>query len=489
MKPDLTKIPKEVVDISKKLVKSGFESYLVGGCVRDLLLNKAPKDWDLTTNAKPEEIQGVFPDSFYENDFGTVGIKTESEDKTLKVIEITPYRTESEYTDNRHPDKVSFGDNIEQDLERRDFTINAMAFDISKGHIIDLYKGQEDLSKGLIKAVGDPDKRFNEDALRMLRAIRFSAELGFVIEQETAESIQKNSELTANVSRERIRDEFTKLILSDNPMMGMAIAEKLNILSHISDVFRETIGVEQNKAAHKYDVWEHLLRTLQHAADKKFTLEIRLAALFHDIAKPRTKEEVSGKTTFYNHDVVGARVARETLKSLSFSKEIVQKVHKLVLNHMFFSDTEEITLSAVRRLVAKVGKEDIWDLMSLRICDRIGSGRPKEEPYRLRKFQSMIDEVMRDPLSVSMLKIDGGEIMKTFPVKPGPIIGNLLNALMEEVLEDPSKNTGMFLVKRVEELLKLDEKELKDMAEKGRNALAGAEDSELEKIRSKRHVK
>ncbi len=485
----IKQIPKEILNVNMALSKAGFESYLVGGCVRDLLLGQTPKDWDLTTNAKPDEIQAVFHDSFYENDYGTVGVKTRSEDDSLKVVEITPYRLELGYTDSRHPDKVVFSDNIKDDLARRDFTINALALDISKGHIIDEYKGQEDLKRGLIRAVGDPNERFGEDALRIMRAIRFAAQLNFSIEAQTQEAIEKNKDLLGNVSRERVGDEFKKLIITKNPIIGLFMAEKLHILSHIVPIFEETVGVEQNKEAHKYDVWEHSLRALQHAADKNLSLEVRLAALFHDVSKPYTKREVGGGSTFYGHEVVGARVTRETLQNLHFSREIVSKVQKLVRYHMFFADTEQITHSAVRRLVAKVGKDNIWDLMSVRMCDRIGSGRPKEQPYRLRKYQSMVEEVIRDPLSVGMLKTNGDLIMKTFHVEPGPKIGWILNALLEEILEDPSLNNETFLMKHTEKLLGLPKKELKDLGEQGRKVLEDAEGEEIEKIRSKRHVK
>lgn len=493
MKINIKLIPKEVLSIGKALKDAGFEPYLVGGCARDLLIDRQPKDWDLTTNATPEEIQKIFPDSFYENNFGTVGVKTEQfisegEDDTLKVIEITPYRVESTYADNRHPDSVSFSQDIDDDLKRRDFTINALAFDLDKKVLKDNFKGQDDLNSQLIRAVGDPNERFNEDALRMLRAIRFSAELGFIIEQKTAESIVSNANLIENVSRERIGDEFRKIILSDNPSIGMGVAQKLGILAKILPVFENAVDVKQNKEAHKYDVWEHTLRTLQHAADKKLSLELRLAALFHDVAKPITKREEQGKTTFYNHEVVGAKVARETLKNLSFPTETIKKVEKLVRYHMFFADTDQITHSAVRRLIAKVGRDSIWDLINLRMCDRIGTGTPKEEPYRLRKFQSMIEEVMRDPISVSMLKIDGNYLIEKFHVEPGPKIGDILHALLEEVIEEPKNNTEMFLVKRVEEILKLSDKEIHKLGLKGREILEEKEAEEVGKIRKGRHV-
>jgi len=489
MKINKIDIPQEVKATLTALNKGGFDAYIVGGCVRDLLLNTKPKDWDVTTNATPKEIQKIFPESFYENNYGTVGVKTETKDETLKIIEITPYRIESEYSDNRHPDSVTFSSKIEDDLQRRDFTINALAFDPNKSDIIDLYNGRGDLSSGVIKAVGDPNKRFKEDSLRILRAIRFAAQLNFSIEQKTIESVMENSHLMGNVSRERVGREFEKIIMSKNPAIGLALAQKLNILSYISPKLTETVGVKQNKQAHKYDVWEHIIRTLQHAADKNLSLEVRLAALFHDTGKVQTKRLSKGQTTFYSHEVVSAKIARKALENLSFSRETITKVEKLVRYHMFFSDTDQITHSAVRRLIVKVGEENIWDLINLRMCDRIGTGRPKEEPYRLRKFESMIEEVIRDPLSVSMLKIDGNQLMKMFHIKPGPKLGHILHALLEYVLEDPTKNTKMFLVKQSEKLLKLNEEELKKIGERGKDTLKDTEEGVLHSIRSKRHVK
>jgi|AntRauTorckE6833_2_1112554.scaffolds.fasta_scaffold05210_3 poly(A) polymerase/tRNA nucleotidyltransferase (CCA-adding enzyme) len=483
------KIPTEIIDIAQKFKDNNFEIYLIGGCVRDLLLNIDPKDWDFTTNAKPEEIQELFDDSFYENNFGTVGIKTRSDDETLKVVEVTPYRKEFGYSDTRRPDKVEFSSSLEEDVKRRDFTINSIAYDPIIKDIKDFYKGQEDLEKGLIRTVGDPDERFREDALRIMRAIRFSAQLGFTIEQNTLNSIVNNNELLIKISRERIGDEFSKIIKTNNPMIGLGMAEKLGILMHISPNLVQMVGVEQNKKAHKFDVWEHCLRSLQHAADKGYSYEIRVAALFHDIGKPPTKREENGKTTYYNHEIVGANVTRETLKDLRFPRETLKKVVLLVKSHMFFADTDQITLSAVRRLVAKVGKENIWDLINLRICDRIGTGRPKEEPYRLRKFQSMIDEVMRDPITTSMLKIDGNQIIETFHVKPGPQIGYILSILLEDVLQNPKNNTGTFLMKRTEELLKMSDIKIKKLGEESKQKIEDTDKKEIKEIRNKRKVK
>ncbi|MEI6093541.1 MAG: CCA tRNA nucleotidyltransferase [bacterium] len=487
-------IPEVVKTAVFSLKTAGYEAYIVGGCVRDILIGRKPKDWDLTTNATPEEIQKVFPESFYENKFGTVGIKNESEeDETLKVIEVTPYRIEGEYSDNRRPDEVLFTKDIADDLQRRDFTVNAIAIDIgdgNKGHIIDLYKGQEDLASKTIKTVGDAEDRFKEDGLRILRAVRLATDLGFVIESETYKAIEKHKDLLKNIAKERIRDEFVKIIMSDNPLIGLVSCEKLGLLKYICLELEVSIGVTQNQA-HSYDVWEHLRRTVQHAADKGFGLEIRLSALFHDIGKPKTRRVTyeTAEPTFYGHDVVGERITRKILEDLKFSREIIEKVAKFVRWHMFFSDPELISLSAVRRMVANVGKDNIWDLMHIRECDRIGTGRPKENPYRLRKYKAMIEEVMHDPVSVGMLKIDGLKIMEVTHETPGPKIGFVLHALLEEVMEDPKLNTTEYLEGRAAELIKLDIKVLKELSDKGKEVKDKAEEETLKEIRKKHNVK
>lgn len=485
------KIPKEVTEIVKKLESGGFEGYLVGGCVRDLFLNKTPKDWDVTTNATPEEIQGIFLDSFYENSFGTVGVKTESEDKTLKVIEITPYRVEGEYSNNRHPDTVTFSKNIEDDLKRRDFTINAIALreKNNETEIVDLFEGIKDLSKGIIKTVGNPTDRFKEDGLRILRAVRLSTELEFEIESETEKSIVLNADLLENISAERIRDEFSKIIASKEPMRGILTAKKVNILSHFLPELLEGVGCEQNKA-HSFDVFEHLIRSLDHAAKKDFSFEIRLTALLHDIGKPATRRFSKEKNeyTFYGHEVVGARMTKKILERLKFSRETIETVVNLVRWHMFFSDTEMITLSAVRRMIANVGKEKIWDLMNVRVCDRIGTGRPKENPFRLRKYHAMIDEAMRDPISVSQLKISGTDLIEKLHIKPSPQMGQILLALLEEVLEDPTKNTEEYLESRALELSKLPKEELRELGDSGKKKKEIEDEKDLEEIRGKHRV-
>jgi len=480
-------IPEEVSRITKILKGASFEAYLVGGCVRDLFLNRKPKDWDVTTNAKPEEIINLFEKTFYENEYGTVGVVNEGvEDKALAIIEVTPYRIEAKYTDKRRPDSVSFSATLEDDLKRRDFTINAVALDCEENIVVDPFHGREDMQKGIIQTVGDPDERFEEDGLRIMRAIRMYAELGFSIGEETEKSIEKKAILLSHVAKERIRDEFIRIIMSPDPMKGLSLAHTLGILQFMVPELEKAIGIKQNKA-HAYDVWTHLLKSLQCAADKNWPQHIRLAALFHDISKPETRRWSPEKNewTFYGHEVVGERVTKKILKELRFPGEMIEIVTKLVRWHMFFSDTEQITHSAVRRLIANVGKEKVWDLMNVRVCDRVGTGRPKENPYRLRKYKAMIEEVLEDPVSVGMLKIDGSHIMKISNTPPGPKIGHILHALLEEALEEPSINTQKILEEKALELAKLSEKELSVLGKKGKETKEKEDDQRIKDIRKK----
>lgn len=482
-------VPLEVSRVTIALRDAGHEAYLVGGCVRDLLLNRAPKDWDVTTNASPEAIQAVFPDSFYENDFGTVGVKTGSEDPTLAIVEVTPYRTETGYSDKRRPDAVAFGDNLEEDLARRDFTINAIALDDSKGHLVDPYKGQKDIESRVLRTVGIAAERLEEDALRLMRAVRLVAELEFALDADTAAAIKEKSPNLKHISRERVRDEFVRILNSKQPMMALVLAQQLGILEYISPDLPRGVGIEQNQA-HSYDVFGHLMRSLQHAADKDWPFEIRLAAVFHDVSKPETRRWSDEKKdwTFHGHEVVGARVTRKALEDLRFSRETIEKVTSLVRWHMFFSDPDQITLSAVRRMIRNVGQENIWDLLDLRICDRIGTGRPKEQPFRFRRYKAMVEEALRDPISVGMLKTDGNRIMEKFHVKAGPKIGYTLHALLEEVLEDPKRNTEEYLDARTEALLALEESVLRDLGEAGKKRRDAEEEREIKEILEKHHV-
>jgi tRNA nucleotidyltransferase (CCA-adding enzyme) len=484
-------IPVEVSRVTETLRKANFKAFLVGGCVRDLMIGRTPKDWDVTTDATPEDIIKLFEHTFYENNYGTVGVvNDDTADEKLKVIEVTPFRLESEYSDKRRPDSVSFSKNIEDDLKRRDFTINAIAYDSFTGNMVDLFNGQKDLENGLIRVVGDANERLSEDALRIMRAIRISAELGFAIEKDTLEALKTNTPLLGHIAKERIRDEFVRILMSDTPMNALITAKELGILPFIAKDLVDAIGVEQNQA-HAYDVWEHLLRTVQHSADKKYALEIRLAALFHDIGKPPTRRfsRETNQFTFYGHEVVGARMTEKILKNLNFPSKTIEIVVKLVRWHMFFSDTEQITLSAVRRMVANVGKDLIWDLMNVRICDRIGTGRPKESPYRLRKYKAMVEEALRDPISVGMLKINGARLMEVTKMPPNPKIGSILHALLEEVLENPKLNTAEYLEGRAKELAVLPEGELAKLGAAAKDKKEKVEEAEIEKIRGKHGVR
>ncbi len=528
----IKKIPKEVSHVTDTLEKGGFEACLVGGCVRDLIMSREPKDWDVTTNAKPEQIMSLFEKTVYENTFGTVGVfvpcETQKEDvsqETLEqnlIIEVTPYRIEAKYSDFRHPDEVKFSDKLEDDLKRRDFTVNSLALD-SKGHLIDIFEGIKDIKDKMLRAVGKPDDRFKEDALRMLRAVRFSVQLGFSVSYETSESILKNAELLKKISEERIRDEFEKIIMSKNPAIGITMLQKFGLLKNIIPELEEGIGCEQ-LGEHIYDVWGHLLHALQHAADKDWPLEVRLSALFHDIGKPKARRLAETKIpfvgslsprarralplgpsacetpqkgifvssrkkyTFYGHEVVSARMTKKIMERLKFPKKEIDLVEKLVRNHMFFSDTELITLSAVRRIVVKVGKENIWSLMNVRESDRVGM-KKKEAPYRLRKYFAMIEEALRDPISVGQLKIGGEFMMKELGIKPGPRMGWILNALLEEVLDDPEKNTVEHLSELVKSMNMLGDAELKALGDRGKEKKEELEGEEIAKLHEKHGVR
>lgn len=490
-------VPKEILMVIAVLHSASYEAYLVGGCVRDLLMGRTPKDYDVTTNATPEEIIALFPKTFYENSYGTVGVVTCGEDlgtvcsdETVKIVEVTPYRLEGVYSDNRHPDEVKWSKDIHDDLGRRDFTCNAIAYNPVTREIIDPYNGQADIERKLVRAVGEADRRFNEDALRLMRAVRFMSQLDFDIESVTRESIESNARLLQNISRERVRDELCKLVMTDFPMRGLILMKETGLLEHVIPELLRGVGVTQNQA-HMYDVWEHNLRTLQHSADKKWPLHVRLSAIFHDISKPETKRfsREKGVITFYGHDVVGGRVTREIMERLKFPKDITEQVSLFVRWHMFFSDTEQITLSAVRRLITNVGKENVWDLINLRICDRIGTGRPKEEPYRLRMYESMVEQALKDPITLKMLKTDGKRIMDVTQETPGPKIGYVLHALFDEVLENPEKNNEQYLDTRAKELIILSVEDLKKLGEAGKKEMEGKNDEMVKEIRKQFKVK
>jgi len=480
------KIPKPVQEVLEKLQKNNFEGYIVGGCVRDLLLGKEPNDWDLTTNAKPEDVQKLFEDSFYENEFGTVGVKVDpfmkegKENREHDVIEVTTYRIESKYSDKRHPDEVKFAETLEEDLRRRDFTVNALALKINEGktELVDFFGGEKDLKNKVIKAVGEANDRFNEDALRMMRAIRFYSQLGFEIEKETFEAIKNNSKNLGFVSQERIKDELVKMILSEKSSEGMEMLHETGLLSYIIPELEKGYGVKQNRH-HIYTIFKHCILSLKYCPSEK--LEVRLASLLHDIAKPQTKRGEGEFSTFYNHDHVGARVVEKILKRLRFSNEVIEKVRLLVDNHMFYYHPDEVTESSVRRLIQRVGLENMKDLIDLRIADRLGSGTPKAKPYKLRHMEYIIDKVSNDAVSVKMLKVNGKDLMKDLKFKPGPKIGAILDVLLSEVIDDAEKNEKEFLLGRANELDAEDLEKLRKMAKKKIEERKEEEDQEIKK--------
>lgn len=523
----IKKIPRPIIEIIQKLEAAGFEVFVVGGCVRDLLMDIIPKDWDVTTNAKPEEIIKIFPNSFYENDFGTVGVKiklknqnskfktttqnSKLDEELIEIVEITTYRIESKYSDKRHPDKVKFAKTLEEDLSRRDFMINALALRIMKYktrnmkqdyEVIDLYEGQKDLKNKIIRAVGDPDERFNEDALRMMRAVRFAVTLGgdvsikrtkgprklsketpFQIDEKTKKAIVKNAKNLKYIALERIQDELNKILVSDFAAEGIELLRELKLLQYIIPELEKGYGVEQNRH-HIYTIYEHSILSLKNCPSKK--LEVRLATLLHDIAKPETKRGEGAFSTFYNHDHVGARVAEKILKRLKYSSEIIQKVKLLVDNHMFYYNVDEVGASSVRRLVKKVGLENIDDLIDLRVGDRLGSGVPKAVPYKLRHFKYMVDKISHDPLSVKMLKVNGNDLMKELKLEPSPILGAILDVLLSEVIENPEKNKKNILLNRARELAKENLLKLREMAKEKIEERKEEEDKE---IKAKYYIK
>lgn len=482
-------IPQEVVAIVVELKRRGFDAYIIGGSVRDMLMKKTPKDWDVATNARPEEIQEVFPESVYENDFGTVGVKTGSEDLSLAIIEVTTFRTEDTYSDFRRPDRVHFARTIEEDLGRRDLTMNAIAL-APDGTLVDPYGGVRDIEARIIRAVGDPDERFKEDALRLMRAVRLAAQLGFSIEERTLRAIKRDAPLLKNIAAERIRDELSKLIMSpgQEAARGIERLEELGLLVSIMPELREGIGVAQNKH-HIYTVWEHNVRALDYAAGKGYDLDIRLAALLHDVGKPRTKAGSGPNATFYAHEIVGARMARKMLERLKFPKRTVEYVTHLVRHHLFYYNVGEVTEAGVRRFLARVGEECVDDLLKIREADRIGSGVPKAVPYKTRHLRFMIEKVRRDPLSPKMLKLDGTELMEALGIQPGPRVGYILSVLLEEVLDDPGRNTKEVLVERARELNTRKDEELAALAAKAKGVKNEYEQGIEAKMKTKYHVR
>lgn len=472
-------IPDYVYNIIKTFKENGYEIYPVGGCVRDLLLRKKVNDWDFTTNATPEQILKLFPDGFYDNSFGTVGIPLSditSNTADKNIIEITTFRTEQNYSDGRRPDSVTWGASLHEDLTRRDFTVNAIALKIETQNgdnissdslhttdnsaeytltFIDPFNGQVDLENKSIKAVGDPHVRFQEDALRLLRAVRLATQHSFTIEENTFNALKKNANLLKKVSQERIRDELFKILASESPYEGILLLHETGLLEYVLPELLEGIGVSQVRPGrhHKDDVFTHNLLALKLTPSKDPL--VRFATLIHDVAKPRVSDvDGNGYVIFHNHEIAGAKLAADISNRLRLSKKQKDKVVTLVRWHMFTVD-EHTTDSAIRRFIRRVGIENITDMIDLRIGDRLGSGTQTAESWRLKLFKKRIEEQLAPaPFSINDLAIDGNDIMKILSIPPGKIIGEYLQKLFDEVDEDLSKNTKEYLTKRVMELSK-----------------------------------
>lgn len=460
-------LPPFVKEIIEKFLLNNQEIYIVGGAVRDLIMDKEIHDWDFTTNASPEIILSLFPDGFYDNSFGTVGIVNPIDEKNKKpgekipVYEITTFRKEMGYTDGRHPDKVSWGETLEEDLIRRDFTINAMALkpvvddkkNIIDFELIDPHQGQKDIKNKLIRAVGNPQERFQEDALRMLRAIRIATQLNFSIENETFQGIKNNIDLLDKISAERVRDELLKLLACPFAADGYLILRNSGLAEKILPEVEKGFGVEQKSPGrhHILDVGNHLVQSLK--ASKSTDPIVNLAILLHDVGKPSVARiQKDGVITFYNHEVMGTSLANGIAKRLKLSKHQSEKLTTLVRWHQF-SVNEDQTDKAIRRFIKNVGKEYVEDMLQLRTADRLGGGA-LETSWRMELFKKKIIEVQKEPFLITDLKINGSEIMKTLKITPGPLIGELLKQLFEAVVDKKIKNEKAVLLKYLGEISK-----------------------------------
>ena len=439
------RISREIQELSSVFRDAGYSLYLVGGAVRDWVLGKENNDYDFTTDAEPMEVKKLFRRTI------DTGIKH----GTVTVIyhghhyEITTFRTEGDYRDSRHPESVEFVKSLEEDLKRRDFTINAFAASLPDGRIIDCHDGMKDLRRHLIRAIGDPEERFGEDALRMMRAARFSSQLGFGIEEGTAEAMRKRSHDIANVSAERIKEELWKLIDGRDPLRGLEAMRRSGLMDEILPELSATYGFEQG-GMHSESLYEHSLLALKWAGEHGYAMRVKLASLLHDIGKvPARKEGDEGREwTFHGHEEISARMADAIFQRLKTSNEEREGVVHLIRNHMF-AYTPDWSDSAIRRFIGRVGLEYIDDLFRLRICDMNATvGHSPEMGGLLALTKRINDEIEKEnALTISDLKIDGNRL-RELGIKPGPIMGEILKRLLDEVLEAPSLNNAEYLEKR-----------------------------------------
>jgi tRNA nucleotidyltransferase (CCA-adding enzyme) len=441
---DLAHVPKDVFGIVQKLRDAGYASWIVGGCVRDSMLGRPVSDWDVATEAPPQSLMKVFPRA----------IPTGLQHGTVTLVigghhyEITTLRGETTYSDGRRPDAVHFVQEITADLARRDFTVNAIAVDPKSGHVVDPFGGTADLASKTLRAVGDPQQRFSEDGLRVLRAARFSATLEFDIEPATFAAIEPTLDTFRKVSAERVRDEWVKTMKARRPSRAFGVMKESGILGVSCPELLEGVGMEQNKW-HAFDVWGHAMACMDACAGDP---TLRIAALLHDVGKPRSRA-FSDKTkdyTFYDHDRIGAEIADPICQRLRFSNDERQRIVALVRHHLFHYDAWSD--AAVRRWIRRVGKERIEDLFLLNEADLRGKADvvPDETFASLVAMKAHVAKVLEEgaALSTRDLAIDGHVLMKELALKPGRIIGEVLEKLLEEVLVDPASNTREHLLER-----------------------------------------
>jgi tRNA nucleotidyltransferase (CCA-adding enzyme) len=425
-------VPGEVRALLERLWGAGHDAYVVGGSLRDVLLGREAHDWDVATSARPEEVQALFPEARYENRFGTVAVA----DRTGAEHEITTFRDEHEYADFRRPHRVEFGDSIERDLARRDFTVNALAWgrDAAEDapHLVDPFGALGDIAAGRLRAVGDPKERFGEDALRMFRAVRFAAVLGFAIDPATLDGIRAHAQLAVHLSGERVAAELLRLLAARRPSVGLGLAADTGLLAAVLPELAAQRGVRQNKVPGE-DLWDHTLRTVDAAPNAPVA---RLAALLHDVGKPSTAADGH----FYRHDAVGADIAAEMLRRLHLPRAMSDAVAHLVRLHMFGYE-RSWSEAAVRRFVAKVGPDAVGDLLALRRADNVGSGLP-ENAGGLDELSARIEAILEEPLVLDRraLAVDGQDLMTEAGYTAGPVLGRVLDRLVERVIAEPGLN-------------------------------------------------
>jgi len=439
--------PQELIGICKVFQANGFETYIVGGSVRDIIMKKDPKDYDITTSASISDVERLFPECYStigknREDLGTRAIK-----RGEMVYEITPYRKDGLYVDNRHPESVEFGVSLKDDLSRRDFTMNAIAMNPLTEEIIDPFKGRVDIEDHIVKCVGDADIRFQEDALRILRAIRFQSRLCFGLSNKTLKAVINNRYLLDNISQERKRDELVKILSGKYLSLGLEYMFDTKVSDCLLPELNKCNGVEQQFEHHRYDVFKHCIECCKQLPKEKPLL--RLAGLLHDIAKPECRTVVDGKIHFYEHEEKSALMVEEIMKRFKFSTDEIKYVVLLVREHMVMYD-RGWKKSSIRRLIARVGRENILDLIELRKADILSRGVVKHLDDVNELYARVIEVLDEKPvLKVSNLDVNGEDIMKEFDVAQGKKVGEILKAMHDAVLEDRVKNEKEELIKYI----------------------------------------